>query len=124
MENNIYQEFCSDQFKEIHREISKIRDTIPPIERRFNERVEGKIDKLESKVTDRFLNLENQIDGLRDDLMNRIEPLNNFKYKMIGSIVVIVFVLSTIVSYTVASLNFKRATELSQPAIIDRKKGT
>ena len=78
-------------------------------------KIESKIDKLYDKfdkVNDKFDKLNSKIDKNHLILLDRIQPLTNFKYKVIGVVSVVTILISILVSYSIAYLKVQKTNKV------------
>lgn len=75
--------------------IDRVDDRINSLEHKFD----NKIDDLKDNVNTKFDSIRADMGKNHLDLLDRIEPLNNFKYKIIGAVLVISIVLPSAISY-------------------------
>ena len=98
-EIELYKDVCDGRF-------SRMESKLDTLDSKFDTKLEG----LDKKVDSKFKNLDSKfnalgqhLDSKHDALLERIEPLNNFKYKVIGAVSVITLVISIVVSYSIAT---------------------
>jgi len=73
-------------------------------------KIENKIDKLDDKfdkVNDKFDKLYSKIDKNHLMLLDRIQPLTNFKYRIVGVVSVLTILISVFVSYSIVYIRSK-----------------
>lgn len=107
----LYDRMYSNRFSALEDKIDNVNKRFDIVDKRFSS-VEKKFDAVNNKfdkVNDKFDNVISRLDEKHTDLLDKIEPLRNFKYRVLGAVSVIVIVLSVIISYSVASFKSKTA---------------